>query len=274
MTIQGLCRSFFLCTLPLLLSCAIATTQSAPSTQPDLNGLWQAVGTAHWNLEGGSAQKGPTTGLIGALGGIPAGQNYVAQERIPYNKHAAAQRNAQRKEWHKWDPAVKCFMPGIPRQTYMPLPFHIVQSDAKIFIAYEWGSNSRVIHMDRPGSRAELPSWMGHSVGHWEGSTLVVEVTDQVADTWFDTTATWHSDALKVTERYTLMGDNHILYEATIEDPQVFTEPWTISMPLYRRLESGARLLEYKCIPFAEDAIYNHLRKGGDINKPALKNLY
>ena len=150
MTIQGLCRSFFLCTLPLLLSCATATTQSASSTQPDLNGLWQAVGTAHWNLEGGSAQKGPTTGLVGALGGIPAGQNYVAQGRIPYNERAAAQRNAQRNEWHKWDPAVKCFMPGIPRQTYMPLPFHIVQSDAKIFIAYEWGSNSRVIHMDRP----------------------------------------------------------------------------------------------------------------------------
>lgn len=268
-------RSVALCAWPLLVSCVAAEQQPAdqPST-PDLNGLWQAVGTAHWSLEGGSARKGPATDTLGALGGIPAGTSYVVEGVIPYNEEAAAERETKRGEWHKWDPAVKCFIPGIPRQTYMPLPFHIVQSDAKIFIAYEWGSNSRVIHMDRPGSRAELPSWMGHSVGRWEGSTLVVEVTDQVADTWFDATATWHSDELKVTERYTVMTDNHILYEATVEDPQVFTAPWTIRMPLYRRMEDEARLLEYKCIPFAEDAMYDHLRKGADITKPKLKNLY
>ncbi len=246
----------------------------SPPTTPDLNGLWQAVGTAHWNLEGGSAISGPATHTLGALGGIPAGVSYVADGPIPYTEEAALKRETYRVEWHQWDPVVKCFMPGIPRQTYMPLPFHIVQSDDKIFIAYEWGSNSRVIHMDRPGSRAELPSWMGHSVGRWEGQTLVVEVTDQVADTWLDATGTWHSDELKVTERYTPVGDNHIEYQATIEDPEVFTQPWTIRLPLYRRLESNARLLEYKCIPFAEDAMYKHLRKGADPDKPALKDLY
>ena len=115
---------------------------------------------------------------------------------------------------------------------------------------------------------------MGHSLGRWEGETLVVEVTDQMPDTWFDATGTWHSEELKVTERYTPMGTNHIMYEATIEDPGVFTEPWTIKLPLYRRLEDGARLLEYKCVPFAEDAMYNHLREGADRTKPALKNLY
>ena len=280
MTIRLFWRWLSLCALPLLLSCTTVPAESGSavsgesSSQPDLNGLWQAVGTAHWNLEGGSARKGPVTDTIGALGGIPAGASYVVEGAIPYSEEAAAERAEKRAEWHQWDPAVKCFIPGIPRQTYMPLPFHIVQSDAKIFIAYEWGSNSRVIHMDRPGSRAELPSWMGHSVGRWEGETLVVEVTDQMPDTWFDTTATWHSDELKVTERYTLMTDNHILYEATIEDPQVFTAPWTIRMPLYRRMEDDARLLEYKCIPFAEDAMYYHLRKGADISKPKLKNLY
>ncbi len=241
---------------------------------PDLNGLWQAVGTAHWNLEGGNAVKGPTTGIVGAFGGIPAGHSYVVEGKIPYTEDAASQREKYRAEWHQWDPAVKCFIPGLPRQTYMPLPFHIVQSDNKIFIAYEWGSNSRVIHLDRPGTRAELPSWMGHSTGRWDGQTLVVEVTDQVPDTWLDATGTWHSDQLKVTERYTPISENHIRYEATIEDPQVFTQPWTIRMPLYRRLEDGARLLEYKCIPFAEDAMYNHLREGADRSKPALKNLY
>ena len=249
------------------------SAQTTKST-PDLNGLWQAVGTAHWNLEGGSATKGPATGTLGALGGIPAGQSYVVGGKIPYTEEAQAKREAYRAEWHQWDPVVKCFMPGLPRQTYMPLPFHIVQSDEKIFIAYEWGSNSRLIHMDRPGTRADLPSWMGYSLGRWEDDTLVVEVTDQVADTWFDTTGTWHGENLKVTERYTLISANHIEYEATIEDPDVFTSAWTIRMPLYRRIEEGARPLEYKCVPFAEDAMYNHLRKGADRSKPALKNLY
>ena len=266
--------------LCILSGCANVTTSTSNNStdlsevKPDFNGLWQALGTAHWSLEGGHAKKGPTTGTLGALGGIPAGQSYVVGGVIPYNKQSAQKRQEYRGEWHQWDPAVKCFMPGIPRQTYMPLPFHIVQSESKIFIAYEWGSNSRVIHLDRPGTQAALPSWMGYSLGRWEGDTLVVEVTDQVADTWFDTTGTWHSDALKVTERYTLQGENHILYEATIEDPKVFTQPWTIKLPLYRRMEEGARLLEYKCIPFAEDAMYDHLRRGADMTKPALKNLY
>lgn len=241
---------------------------------PDLNGLWQAVGSAHWNLEGQHAFKGPGTHLLGALGGIPASLNYVESGTIPYTEEALQQRNLYRAEWHQWDPVVKCYIPGVPRQTYMPFPFHIVQSADKIFIAYEFGSNSRVIHLDRPGTRAELPSWMGYSLGRWEGDTLVVEVTDQVAETWFDASGNFHSDALKVTERYTPAGENHIHYEATIEDPQVFTEPWTISMPLYRRLEKNAQLLEYKCVPFAEDAVYGHLRKGEDRSRPTVKNLH
>ena len=270
---------FILFVLVALAGCSseppsVQTTETAATTVPDLNGLWQAVGTAHWKLEGGSAEKGPAAGTLGALGGIPAGQSYVVGGKIPYTQEAQAKRDEYRTEWHRWDPVVKCFMPGIPRQTYMPLPFHIIQSDEKIFIAYEWGSNSRLIHMDRPGTRADLPSWMGYSLGRWEGETLVVEVTDQVSDTWLDATGTWHGENLKVTERYTLVSDNHIEYEATIEDPDVFTEAWTIRMPLYRRLEEGARLLEYKCVPFAEDAMYNHLRKGADHSKPELKNLY
>ncbi len=244
------------------------------ASKPDLNGLWQAVGTAHWNLEGGHAIKGPATIVLGALGGIPAGHSYVEGGEIPYTEEARTQREKYREEWNQWDPVVKCHIPGFPRQTYMPLPLHIVQSDTKVFIAYEWGSNSRIIHLDRPGTSAELPSWMGYSLGHWEGNTLVVEVTDQMPDTWFDATGTWHGDGLKVTERYTVMGENHIDYEATIEDSQVFTRPWKIKMPLYRRVEDDARLLEYKCVPFAEDAVYGHLRKGADRSQPTLKNLF
>ena len=253
---------------------APAAQSAAAAGRPDLNGVWQTLGTAHWNLEGGHAIKGPATAVLGALGGIPAGHNYVEGGEIPYTDDAAAKRAEYRAEWNQWDPAVKCHIPGIPRQTYMPLPFSIVQGDNKVFIGYEWGSNSRIIHLDRPGTRAELPSWMGYSVGRWEGDTLVVDVTDQMADTWLDATGTHHSEELKVTERFTPMGENHIDYEATIEDPNVFSRPWTIKMPLYRRVEDNARILEYKCVPFAEDAVYGHLRKGANRNEPTVKNLF
>ncbi len=260
-----------------LAACAAAPAEpgtSQAAARPDLNGLWQAVGHAHWNLEGQNAFKGPATHLLGALGGVPASLNYVVGGEIPYTEAARAQRDAFRAEWHRWDPVVKCYIPGIPRQTYMPFPFHIIQSDSKIFMAYEFGSNSRIIHLDRPGTRAELPSWMGYSLGRWDADTLVVEVTDQVPDTWFDASGNFHSDQLKVTERYTLISEHHIDYEATIEDPAVFTRPWTLRMPLYRRLEDNAQLLEYKCVPFAEDAVYGHLRQGENRNRPTMKNLH
>lgn len=229
---------------------------------PSLNGIWQAIGSAHWNIEGHTATKGPVTATIGALGGIPAGMSIVAGGAIPYRSDALEQRDLNRANWHQLDPVVKCYIPGIPRLTYMPFPLQIFQSDDKIFIAYEFGSNSRLIHMDRPGSEAPLSSWMGYSLGHWEGDTLVVEVADQMAETWFDSAGNYHSDELKVVERYTLMGPDHIQYEAIIDDPKVFTEPWKLSLPLYRRLEPNARLLEFKCVEFAEDAMYGHLTKG------------
>ena len=241
---------------------AAAGYAEASSGPPDLNGVWQAMGTAYWDVEGHAPRKTPGTDVIGAFGAIPAGDSVVVGGSIPYTDAARAQREENRAAWHRRDRAAGCMIPGIPRLTYMPLPFHIVQSDNKIFIAYEWGSNSRVIHLDRPGTEAELPSWVGYSLGRYEGNTLVVDVTDQVPDTWFDASGNYHSDALKVTERYTPQGPNHLIYEATIEDPNVFTEPWTIRMPLYRRIEENARILEFKCIEFGEDLMYGHLRRG------------
>ena len=233
-----------------------------PDGDPDLNGIWQAMNSAHWDLEAHAARRTPVP-AYGALGAIPAGQSVVEGGRIPYQDRALEQRNANREDWLNLDPAAKCFMPGIPRATYMPLPFQIVQTPKAVFFAYEWGGNSRAVRLDRPGTRAELPSWMGYSLGRWEGDTLVVEVTDQVADTWFDASGNFHSEELQVVERYTRTGPDSMHYEATITDPNVFTEPWTISMPLYRRLEENARLLEFKCIPLGgEDAAYGHLRRG------------
>ena len=149
-------------------------------------------------------------------------------------------------------------MPGVPRATYLPHPFQIVHTENQVFIAYEFASAARIIHMDsQPPSPA--PSWMGWSIGHWEGDTLVVEVTDQTELTWFDRAGNFHSDALRVTERYTPITPNHLQYEALIEDPNVFTRPWTISMPLYRRMEPNAQLLEFKCVEFTELFMYEHL---------------
>ena len=240
---------------------------SAATSQPDLSGIWQAVNTAHWNVEGHTAKKMPVTGVIGAYGGMLAGTSVVVGGEIPYRADALAAREVNQADWANLDPAAKCYVPGIPRQTYMPAPFQILQTDSEIFIAYEWGSNSRSIFMDRPGTSAPLPSWMGYSLGRWEGGTLIVDVTSQMTDTWFDAAGNYHSGSLHVEERYRMIDENHIEYQALITDPEVFTEPWTIRMPLYRRIEEDARLLEYKCIEYAEDLLYDHLRQGYDGSK-------
>ena len=240
---------------------------SAAASQPDLSGIWQAVNTAHWNVEGHTAKKMPVTGVIGAYGGMLAGTSVVVGGEIPYRADALAAREVNQADWANLDPAAKCYIPGIPRQTYMPAPFQILQTDSEIFIAYEWGSNSRSIFMDRPGTSAPLPSWMGYSLGRWEGGTLIVDVTSQMTDTWFDAAGNYHSGSLHVEERYRMIDENHIEYQALITDPEVFTEPWTIRMPLYRRIEEDARLLEYKCIEYAEDLLYDHLRQGYDGSK-------
>ena len=226
-----------------------------PDGVPDYNGIWQAMGSAHWDLEDHNARQGPAP-ILGALGAIPAGRSVVEGGAIPYQDWALAQREENRAKWVKLDPAVKCYMPGIPRGTYMPFPFQMVQSKDAILVAYEFTSSSRVIHLNRPGSEAELESWMGYSLGSFDGDTLVVDVTAQMPDTWFDSSGNFHSEELHVVERYTRTGANTLHYEATITDPKVFTQPWKISMPLYRRIEPGARILEFKCIEFAEYATY------------------
>ena len=243
------------------LSVAASVVSSDP---PDLSGIWQTMNTASWNLEGHTASKMPVTNILGALGGIPAGMSVVEGGEIPYLPDSLEKRDQNRSDWTNLDPVAKCYIPGVPRATYMPWPFQILQTDTEIFVAYEFGSNSRTIFMDRPGTEAPLPSWMGYSLGHWEGETLVVNVTKQVPDTWLDASGNYHGPNLVVEERYTLIDENHMQYEATIDDPDVFSRPWKIKIPLYRRMEDGARLLEYKCVEFGEDLLYDHLRKGYD----------
>jgi hypothetical protein len=242
---------------------------------PDLNGIWQALVTANWDLQDHEAQSGPFPELMGAYGAGPAGQSIVEGGEIPYQSWALAKKKenyAQRTKvdvsndgkWHDLgDPELKCYMPGVPRAAYMPFPFQIVQgSSPYILIAYEFASTTRTIRMNRK-EEAPIDAWMGWSRGRWEGDTLVVDVTGLRSETWFDRAGDFHSNALHVVERYTPVSPYHIAYEATIEDPNVFTRPWKISFVLYRRMEKNLQLLEFKCVPFTEELLYGSMRKPG-----------
>ena len=228
--------------------------------KPNMNGIWQAIGSAYWNLEDHSAAGLSNFWQLGAIAAMPAGQSVVQGGTIPYKPEALAQREENRKGWPKTDPEAKCYMPGIPRATYMPYPFQIVQGDGDILFVYEFASANRVVHMAKH-EESPVDSWMGWSNGHWEGDTLVIEVSGFNDGTWFDRAGNYHSNSLKVTERYTLKDKDHIQYEATIEDPETFSKPWKISLPLYRLIEPNAQLLEFKCVEFSEELLYGDLTK-------------
>jgi hypothetical protein len=239
----------------------------------DLNGIWQALATANWDIQDHEAQAGPHPEIMGVYGAGPAGQGVVEGNDLPYQPWALAKKRenfekrlmvdlSSDETWHgTGDPEAKCYMPGVPRATYMSFPFQIVQGPGNyILIAYEYASTTRTIRMNWKGD-APTDSWMGWSRGRWEGDTLIVDVTGFRAETWFDRAGNFHSDALHVVERYTPVSPYHLLYEATIEDPKVFTRPWKISMPLYRRMEKNVQLLEFKCVPFTEDLLFGPFGK-------------
>ena len=230
-----------------------------PDGKPNLSGLWQSIGTANWDIQDHSAQPGPFFQL-GAVGAIPAGQGIVDGNEIPYRPEALAKKNANNAKRWELDPELKCFMPGVPRATYMPFPFQIVQGNRQIAMAYEFATSNRVINLVNH-QKSQVDTWMGTSNGTWNGDTLVVDVTGFNDLTWFDRAGNHHSDALHVVERYTFRNPDVVDYEATIDDPKVFTRPWKIGVPLYRRLERNARLLEFKCVEFAEELIYGHLKR-------------
>jgi len=262
---------------------------TAPRTsdgKPDFTGIWQAMNSANWDLQANEARRGPVIAL-GAAFSIPASPGVVEGNEIPYLPAAAAKKKENAENWLTRDPEIKCFMPGIPRMIYMPYPFQIIQGKDTILMASEFASASRTVRMNTR-EKSPTDTWMGWSVGRWEGNTLVIDVTDQIDQTWFDRAGNFHSEALHVVERYAPIDRNTISYDATMEDPKVFTRPWKISMPLYRRVEKNAQLMEYKCVEFVEELMYGHLRKeqlvrhwdgdtmAVDITRkmPSLKKLY
>jgi hypothetical protein len=230
--------------------------------KPNMNGIWQAMGTAYWNLEDHSASA-TQFWQLGAIGAIPAGQSVIvdpANGTIPYLPAALKKRDELRAGWPKSDPEAKCYMAGIPRSNYMPYPFQIVQGQKDILFVYEYASSNRIVHMSNH-TEAPVDSWMGWSNGKWDGDTLVITVNGFNDQTWFDRSGNHHTEALVVTERYTMQGENTLMYEARIEDPKTFSRPWTIRMPLYRRLEPNVQLLEFKCVEFSEELLYGDLKK-------------
>lgn len=245
----------------------------APGGHPDLNGIWQVINEANYDLEGHNARAamalrpgpyGPVPDApvlaLGAVGAVPPSLGVVEGGEIPYKPEARKKKEENQQNWLTRDPEIKCYLPGVPRATYIPQPFQIFQSASQIFIAYQYDGAVRNLYLKDPGP-APVDSWMGQSVGHWEGDTLVVDVTGFNDQTWFDRAGNYHTDALHVVERYRRTSPDIISYEATIEDPNVFTRRWKISMPLYRRQENNAQLLDFKCVEFVEELMYGQWRK-------------
>jgi hypothetical protein len=225
---------------------------------PNFNGIWHAYNTAYWNLEAHSAEGLGDFWGLGAIAAIPAGRSVVRGGTIPYLPAALEQRKKNRANWPAADPEAKCYMLGIPRATYHNMPFQIFQGTGDLLMVYPFAATNRIIHMNDK-TEAPVDSWMGKSSGAWEGKVLVVTTTGQNDQTWLDRAGNFHSNQLKVTERFTLLDSGHIRYEATIEDPKTYSKPWTIEMPLYRSIEENGELLENKCVTFADKLIYSDL---------------
>lgn len=245
-----------------------------PDGKPNFSGIWKVTNTANWDLlahemRPAVAQPGvypdvpvlaaPVVAL-GSVGGVPPGPGVVEGNAIPYTPDAAARKKDNFEHWLDRDPEVRCYQPGIPRAMYMPYAYQITQSSTKIQMVFEYANASRTIHLDEVDP-PPADTWMGHSVGRWEGSTLVVNVTNFNDRTWLSRSGDFHSDALKLVERFTPITADAVRYEVTVEDPNVFTRPWKMSMVLYRQLEENAQLMDYRCVELVEETFLGHLRK-------------
>jgi hypothetical protein len=230
---------------------------------PNLNGVWQVMNNADWDLRPHDAAEAPAApDKLGALEAEPPGLGVlVGDTDIPYKAEAKAQYETNKKGAPKADPEAACYLPGIPRATYIDHPFQIIQAgDGDMLIAYEYASANRLIKM----RKVEVPpidTWMGTSYGEWDGKTLKVTTLSQNGMTWLDRAGDFLSPDATVTERFTLKDHDHIQYDVTIDDPTTFTKPWRMSMVLYRRVEPNAQLLDFRCVPFADLLVYGDLLK-------------
>jgi hypothetical protein len=243
---------------------------------PDLNGIWQAMTTANWDIEAHGAASGPYPEILGAWGAQPGGLSIVQGGTIPYQPWALEKRreNYERRmelsvpgdgvDPPLGDPELKCWMPGVPRTMYMPYPFQLVQTPEFVLLAHEFNGTARIVRMNwEEESPVDDTFFMGWSRGHWDDDTLVIDVTSLNEDNRLDRAGNFYSAAVRIVERLTLVSPYHLMYEATIEDPNVYTRPWTIRFPLYRRMEQNAQVMEFKCQPYVEEMLYGQFTKPG-----------
>jgi hypothetical protein len=275
LAVAGVLAGFFLAGAPVLTQQQNYKAPRSPygDGKPDLNGIYQAINTANYNLEDHSMAAGAFWQL-GAIGGVPPGRGVVEGGTIPYQPWALERRKynyrnrliADVYKPEMGDPELKCYLPGVPRANYMPYPFQIVQTNRYVMTTYTFANANRIVHLDNHKESA-VDTWMGWSNGRWEGDTLVVEVNGFNDPVWLDRAGNFASGRLKVTERFTRVSPDHLQYEATLEDPTVYTRPWKISMPLYRVVDPNAQILEYRCVELTEEALYGRLTKSP---KPAI----
>lgn len=221
---------------PIPAAAQVPALPRTPDGRPNLQGIWQVLSPAAWDIQDHPARLG-----------VPAGQGVVEGNDIPYQPWALAKKRENFANRLTADPETKGYLPGVPRIMYMPFPFQIFQTPNYVTMAFEYARGVRIVYTNgTQHPRGPINWWQGDSRGRWDGDTFVVDVVHFTDQTWFDRTGNFHSDALHLVERYTLMGPDHINYEVTVEDPKVFTRPWKMSMPLYRRKEPNVRLLEYE----------------------------
>jgi hypothetical protein len=219
-----------------------AAIPRTPDGKPDFQGIWKAGSGAAANLLDHGAS--PTA---------PAGLSVVEGGAIPYQAWAASKKAENLAARSTADPLAHCYLPGVPRIMYLDHPFHIFQTRDALAITFAWSQVFRLVHVDGTAPVEGIEFWMGDSRGTWEGDTLAVAVTNHNDRTWFDAAGNFHSEQLKLVERFSLVDADTLRYEVTVEDPKVFTRPWKMSLPLYRQ-KNMTRILEYQCQAEAEEA--------------------
>ena len=218
---------------------APAGARAIPRTadgKPNLQGIWQVRNRAAYGLEYHNS----------SFGILPGKSVLVDATTIPYTPAALKTRNQNFEKRAELDPFNKCYMPGVPRIMYLEHPFQIFQTGTHVAMTFEWSQVFRLIYTDGSKHTDGIEFWMGDSRGRWDGDTLVIEVINHNDQTWLDASGNFHSEQLKLTERYSMVDADTIQYEATFEDPKVYTRPWKVSMPFFRHKDMD-RLLEYQC---------------------------
>jgi hypothetical protein len=218
----------------------------AADGKPDFSGIWQSLGGADYGLEPHLATKDG-----------PPGAGAVEGNVIPYRPAALAQRARNFASRATADPRNKCFTLGTPRGLYNNEPFQILQRPRDLTVIYEFGHPVRTIHTngtEHPDGHIDF--WLGDSRGHWDGDTLIVDVTDFNGETWLDRVGNFNSDELHLVERWSYVDRNTLRYRATFEDPKVYTRPWSLELLFYRRLEPNVQLIENYCATLDYDDYY------------------